>query len=193
MRKKRKLVHGVGVNDADYVVCGKVNGKRVWCPYYKTWAHMLMRAYCERFHESNPAYADVTVCAEWLAFMTFREWMEGEDWEGRALDKDIIVQGNREYSPDRCLFVSQAVNNLLCNCANDRGEYPCGVSKHRGGKYRAHVRIYGKLKILGYFDTVNEAEQVYKKAKKAHIEVIAATQTDARIRDGLLRHADLLV
>ena len=187
----RKLVFGVGVNDADYVVQSRVNGVSVKCPYYRVWENMLQRAHCELFHARNPTYQDVTVCEEWLSFMVFREWMEGEDWEGKALDKDIVVSGNREYRPDRCLFVSLAVNGLLNTHANDRGAYPCGVVKN-SGKYRAQIRIFGKRKHLGYFDTVNEAEQAYKKAKKRYIEDIAMTQTDARIRDGLLRHAELL-
>ena len=192
MRRKRKLVFGVGLNDADYAVKPRINGAQVECPYYVSWKDMLKRGYSELYHDAYPTYADVTVCAEWRSFMTFREWMEGEDWEGKALDKDIIISGNREYRPDRCLFVSPAVNNLLCSSDGSRGAYPCGVSNHCRG-YRAHMSYYGKLKHLGYFDTVNEAEQVYKKAKKRYIEEVAATQTDARIRDGLLRHADLLV
>ena len=193
MRKKRKLVYGVGVNDADYVVQPKINGVVVWCPYYSTWKQMLMRTYCEFYRAERPTYQDVTVCEEWLSFTTFREWMEGEDWEGNELDKDIIVSGNREYRADRCLFVSRAVNGLLNNHANARGAYPCGVTEeYGGGKYRARIKMYSKEKYLGYFDTVNEASQAYKTAKKAHIETIAATQTDARIRDGLLRHAELL-
>ena len=49
--KPKKLIYGVGINDADYVVkkweeAGYINGKRkrkqVWmCPYYRVWADML--------------------------------------------------------------------------------------------------------------------------------------------------------
>ena len=50
----RKLVFGVGINDADYAVTEyettEVNGVRkqkfVWgCPYYLTWKGMLRRCY----------------------------------------------------------------------------------------------------------------------------------------------------
>lgn len=49
-RKKTKLVYGVGINDADYVVgvskeLPKVDGKRkhklTWCPFYLRWCNML--------------------------------------------------------------------------------------------------------------------------------------------------------
>ena len=49
--KPKKLIYGMGINDADYVVeireqSGYVNGARkrriAWtCPYYQTWRNML--------------------------------------------------------------------------------------------------------------------------------------------------------
>ena len=50
--KTKKLVYGVGINDADYVtrkwetieVNDKQKQKLVWiCPYYSVWTHMLER------------------------------------------------------------------------------------------------------------------------------------------------------
>ena len=59
-----KLVCGVGVNDADYVIAkleatGYVNGKQklkqVWaCPFYRTWAGMLKRCFSEEYKTKKP-------------------------------------------------------------------------------------------------------------------------------------------
>ena len=96
MRKKTKLVYGVGVNDAYYSVYKYENGKIVWqCPYYRTWKHMLSRAYSDKFKKKRPTYQDVTVCEEWYSFMCFRAWMVEQDWKGKQLDKDLLVQGNK--------------------------------------------------------------------------------------------------
>ena len=184
MRKKTKKVYGIGVNDADYPVMPVVDGVQVVCTYYSTWKSMLLRAFSKEFHKRQPTYADVTICEEWLSFMKFHEWMECEDWENKSLDKDIRIPGNKVYHPDGCCFVTPEINLLLAPRAR-------GVILW-DGRYRATICIYGKRKHLGYFPTVNEAEQAYKKAKKAHIKEVAATQTDARIRDGLIRHAELL-
>ena len=193
MRKKTKKVYGIGVNDADYPVMPVVDGVQKICPYYLAWKNMLGRAFSKKYHDRKPTYIDVTICEEWLSFMTFKEWMESQDWGGFVLDKDILVRGNKEYSPDRCCFVTNEVNNLLHENDKTRGRFPCGVGLNRySGKYCAQIQRYGKNTYIGLFETVNEASQAYKKAKKAHIETIAAAQTDARIRDGLLRHADLL-
>ena len=76
MRKENKLIQGAGVNDADYPVTKYENGKRVICPYYQTWKHMLVRAYSDKCKQRQPTYEDVTVCEEWHSFMRFRAWME---------------------------------------------------------------------------------------------------------------------
>jgi len=39
--------------------------------------------------------------------------MERQDWEGKHLDKDILIPGNKIYSPDRCIFVSSLINLLI--------------------------------------------------------------------------------
>jgi hypothetical protein len=55
------------------------------------------------------------VCNEWHNFQNFAEWFcknycdaSMDKWQ---LDKDIIVPGNRVYSPETCCFVPNAVNN----------------------------------------------------------------------------------
>ena len=47
--------------------------------------------------------------------------MVQQNSEGRYLDKDILVRGNKLYSPDTCLFVPQEINNLL-TVQNKRGK-----------------------------------------------------------------------
>ena len=54
MSKKIRLVYGVGISDADYFVTRKENGKTVWrCPYYRTWTHMLERAYSDKLKKET--------------------------------------------------------------------------------------------------------------------------------------------
>lgn len=71
---------------------------------------MLERCYSEKLLESNPSYIGTSVCSEWLYATAFKEWMEKQNWQGKSLDKDIIVPGSKLYSPDTCAFVSQATN-----------------------------------------------------------------------------------
>ena len=189
MRSKRKLVYGIGINDANYTVCPVVEGKRAWCPYYRAWTGMLERCYCSKFQAKQPTYVGCAVTNEWRVFSAFRVWMVAQSWEGMELDKDLLIPGNKIYSPDTCLFVSRAVNLLLTDHAAARGPYPQGVSWHKGGaKYQAKCSVNGKRKHIGYFKTINEAEIAYLDFKSALIEDAAESQPDI-IKKALLRHA----
>ncbi len=189
--RKPKLVYGVGVNDADYAVRPNgLDGKRVWCPYYATWKGMLERAYSPKWHAKRPTYIGVTVCEEWHSFMAFRVWMETQDWEDKQLDKDIIVPGNKVYSPATCAFVSPQINSLLVDCAAARGKLPIGVSLHKpGNKFYAHINEDGKRRHLGSFTTPEAAHRAYNKEKVRIVRAAASECDDPRVSAGLLRHS----
>ena len=175
----RRLIYGVGINDADYLVQPKVNGKKVTCPFYSKWKEMLRRCYSVKFLEKQPTYTGCTVIEGWLLFSNFKVWMMNKDWQGNELDKDLLIQGNKVYSPDNCLFVTRAINLLLNENKAARGKYPQGVDFHKASdKYKASVRIKGKQKYLGLFDTPKEAFEVYKKAKYEIIKEVAFRQCE---------------
>lgn len=186
----RKGVAGVGINDANYVTgYADENGKTVTCPYYATWAGMLERVYSKKFHLRSPTYADCTVEDGWKTFSVFREWMTQQDWQGKALDKDLLVQGNKHYGPNTCLFVDRQVNSLTVLRGNKRGALPLGVVKSASNGYvyyLAKCSFYGKQKTLGNFKTIEEAETCYRSAKRRYIDEIALTQKDLRVRQALL-------
>jgi hypothetical protein len=191
VRKKPKLMYGVGVNDADYAVQPSgPDGKRRTCPYYRAWNNMLRRAYCQKLHAILPTYIGVTVCEEWHSFMAFRAWMMTQDWEGKQLDKDIIVPGNKVYSPATCAFVSSQINVLLTDSAAARGEWPVGVDWNRHAKkFRAQIAEGGKRRSLGYFTTPEAAHLAWRKAKVRIVRAAARECDDPRVSAGLLRHS----
>lgn len=131
--KPKKLVRGVGINNADYAVqrfetIGCVGGKRkrkkVWvCPYYRAWENMLSRCYSAKYQERQPAYIGCTVSEEWLTFSNFKAWMEKQEWEGKQLSKDLLFEGNKVYSAENCVFVTRAVNNPTTDSKASRGEW----------------------------------------------------------------------
>lgn len=196
LQKKNKLVQGWGVNDADYVVDTKLpNNRRSQCPYYITWGDMLRRVFDTKLHARYPTYIGTSVCDEWKYFMNFRAWMMAQDWRDKQLDKDIIVPGNKHYSPETCVFVDRRINTLLLDCAASRGKYPVGVCYYKiKKKYLATMSMNGKTRSLGYFDTPEEASLAYRKEKSRYVRHIALTQVDdPRVRAGLLKHAILIM
>lgn len=158
---KNKLICGVGVNDADYNVCTKeyVDGKYkiAWaCPFYLTWKEMIRRCYDKSLHKRQPTYMDCLVTDDWKYFSKFKAWMETQDWEGKELDKDIILLGNKVYCPDMCVFVDSRIN-LFIKERSKTTNLPIGVFLERSGKYRAS----GHGKYLGSYITPEEAHKAW--------------------------------
>jgi len=190
----RKTVHGVGINDAWYKTSGKdTEGNDARCPYYKTWRNMLMRAYCTKYQIEQPSYLGCTVSKQWHLFSTFRQWMEKQDWRGKELDKDLLQEGNKEYNPDICIFVTRRLNSLLINGKSMRGPYPQGVSwNKKSGRYLVQCSLSGRRVNVGYYDNLQEAELAHCKVKGRGIAEAAYSEealADSRLTPALLRHA----
>ena len=176
----RPTVCGVGLVDVGFQP--SIDGKHVW--QYKLWANMLRRSFDAKFKQRSPSYEDVTCCDEWLSFANFLEWLNKEvgysgKLEGTELDKDILVKGNKIYSPEFCCFVPTAVNLLLTDSGATRGEYPVGVTFDKGcGKFVAYLTCFGKRKHLGCYTTIESASFAYKVAKEAQIKIVATQYKD---------------
>jgi hypothetical protein len=185
----KKLVQGVGVNDADYLVHTLINGVRVRCAFYQTWINMLERCYNANVQKMQPTYIGCTVANDWLSLSKFKLWMENEEWQGKQLDKDILIQGNKSYSPSTCIFVTREINSLLTDRYNARGLLPLGVTDvtPRIKPYKAQCKAYGKANHIGYYDTPEEAHEAYKKFKYKYIAEIANQQIEP-LRTALLNY-----
>ena len=162
----RKLLNGVGVNDADYVVVKA--GFR--CPFYATWSNMIKRAYCEKFHKAQPTYAGCLVSDEWLTFSNFKLWMSAQNWEGCQLDKDLISPGSKIYSAETCAFVPSWVNMLFAGKL--KGSLPIGVKKVRGDRVKPYQARLGET-YLGYFVSPVEAHRAWQLAKADYLKEAA--------------------
>lgn len=184
----RTLVAGVGVNDADYNVSSRnknSDGEKWECPYYVRWKCMLQRCYGNQ--KLNPTYVDCTVCDEWLIFSNFKSWMEGQDWEGKYLDKDILSFGNKVYSPETCVFVSNRVNNFIQERKKTNG-LPIGLYWNKNSeKYKAACKDHeGRQTHLGYFDNPYEAHKAWIEAKLMYAKILASEEKDQRVAKALI-------
>lgn len=139
---------------------------------YNTWKGVLERGYDKKCHERHPTYVDCKVYELWHNFQNFAKWYENNYIEGFHLDKDILIKGNKIYSPETCCFVPQEINALFTSCKAVRGKYPIGVTK-KGNKYEARVNKNGDRESQGLFDTPEEAFQAYKTAKELWIKEVA--------------------
>ena len=187
-RESGKLVHGVGINDAGYAVCPRVDGKIQWCPFYRVWSSMFYRCYSVSSQKKSPTYIGCAVAEEWHRFSNFKRWMEQQPWQGNQLDKDILVEGNKIYGPDNCCFVPLLVNTFLTDSKASRGKLPIGVSLYKAlGKFGAHCHEGDTLTYLGVFSNAEDAHLAYRKHKEKLAIELASVQTDSRIAEALIK------
>lgn len=184
------MVYGVGINDIRSIKSTElVEGVRqiLWrCPYYEVWLSVLQRCYSDNFHKQYPTYLGCTVEPSWLLFSEFKSWMASQDWVGNRLDKDILVKGNKHYSPTTCCFVPNYVNTCLLLSQASRANLPIGVSLYHHNSsnpkiYKAVIknRRYGKdTEVLGRFFTPSEAHKAWQVKK---IEIIKLVIDDYKL------------
>ena len=160
---------------------------------YVYWRSMLQRSYHEKSKNKRMSYKDCSVSDDFKYFPYFKEWCSkqvGFGNKGWCLDKDILFKGNKEYSPETCCFVPPEINTLILNRKALRGDTPIGVHFNKTqNKYQANCQVNGKLSFLGYYKTVEEAFNAYKKAKETYIKEVAnkwKDKIDPRVYDALM-------
>ena len=149
---------------------------------YDTWRDMLRRCYSNDYSEKHPTYKNVTCCDEWLYYSNFKEWYDKNIYYVENivmnLDKDILVKGNKVYSPEMCIIVPQNINKLFTKSDKTRGDLPIGICMH-GDKYKVSCGIFdvdtkkSRKEYIGVFDTVEYAFNKYKTIKENNIKNVA--------------------
>lgn len=160
---------------------GKYNA---YSPIYKIWCGILERCYDESKRWKHITYKDCTICEEWHNFQNFAKWYEENYYECNgeemALDKDILIKGNKIYSPQTCIFVPKRINTLFTKRQNDRGELPIGLHINNNNKIVARCNTLNERKYLGSF-SLNEpfkAFTCYKNFKEKYIKEVADEYKD---------------
>ena len=195
----RKLVYGIGINDADYSLRsyvgtgkgldGRRNRRKVWaCPIYAKWVNMLCRCYSAGYQDLYPSYRGCSVTPEWLRFSVFKEWMDSKDWHGKELDKDLLVPGNKLYSPSTCCFISPRLNSFISERDYSEAELPIGVTTQANGTFRTKCRDMNRKQVsLGTYQTKAEAHEAWRVFKLEMAKKHAALENNPAIYDAIVR------
>ena len=167
---KRKRLCGVGINDVMFICDDNC---------HKYWNRMIKRCYYKDRH-NNIMYPDCCVCQSWHKLSEFKIWFDQHYVKGWELDKDILLKGNKIYSPEICCFVPQEINKMFTKREAKRGSLPIGVSKTNSftSPYRAALQCGGVQKRIGSFSTIEKAFHAYKQAKEMRIKELANKYKD---------------
>jgi hypothetical protein len=172
-------IYGVGIVGDKYPTNNSI--KRI--KEYQCWADLLFRVYGNKRNDSTSLrYKECTVCDEWLYYPNFYEWLHSQEnfdkWhngERWCLDKDILVKGNKIYSPETCCLVPVNVNTLFVKKDKNRGALPIGVT-YNHKRYMANCSnpLIGNSRVyLGTYDEPIDAHYAYKFYKEDLIKEIA--------------------
>mgnify|MGYP003195460825 CR=1 FL=1 len=171
-------VCGVGINGTKYPMC--IDGVPI--KEYRIWIHMIERCFGKKRKKSNHTYQNVICCDEWLLYENFYEWLHRQEnfnkWlnnENWDIDKDILIKGNKIYSPDTCVLVPHNVNCLFLKCKKSRNTLPIGVEEVKGKFYSYCNNPFDNeiKKHLGIFETKTKAFYAYKNYKENLIKQVA--------------------
>ena len=134
-------------------------GTKIWRTYHN------IKQRCS--NKKHPRYKDygsrgITICEEWSNNITsFINWaIENGYNESLTIDR---IDNNKGYSPDNCRCVSYAIQATNTNLRKDNTSGYRGVTKD-AWNWRAQIQIKGKQKFLGYFNSAEEASEVYENA-----------------------------
>lgn len=166
-----KSVYGVG-----YIGIGKYNVAKNesddWKTRYSAWRNLIGRVYSEKTGYRHIPYIGCEVCKEWHNYQNFAEWYETHMYqvgtERMHIDKDIIVEGNKIYSPETCIIVPQSINEIFHTDLRKTKDLDLPYTIRRAANNRYSVTY--RAKSLGIYDTVEECVDAYMKAKREHIK-----------------------
>ncbi|ANS42649.1 hypothetical protein [Serratia inhibens] len=145
-QENKKLVSGIGTNDLAYNIekqkeIGLTPELQKDC--YKAWNDRL------KAQKNGRA----TVCTEWLTYSNFASWWLDTQIDGWSIDKDWLVAGNKEYSPNNCVWIPNKINTLMNDGRKKNNGLPMGVSIQRQKK---------KCGVYNYYQTKCNVNNVQK-------------------------------
>jgi hypothetical protein len=175
-----RSVHGIG-----YLGIGKHKPKT---PAHKVWCNMIKKSL---------KHGDDIIDA-WHNFQLFADWYDSNVYacaESLAVNKDILQQDSKIYSPDTAVLIPDTINDLVSYARKRTNDLLTGVSEHTKG-FKARIMVNGKHHHLGAFDTPEQAHEVYVAAKTKRIRdiidnykgIIKPDKLYERIKEALYNH-----
>ena len=184
-KKYTSFKKGVLLNPYHPTVCNigyigeeKYNKNNKYNPkIYPIWGGIIRRCYDDKAQEKTPTYIDCSVDERWHNYQNFAKWYEENYVEGFHLDKDILIKGNKIYSPETCCFVPREINHWFREPRRVKSKDLTGIDILKNNKFQA--RFCTSIgRISKNFNTFEEAFSYYKTKKEHKLKELADTWKD---------------
>lgn len=151
-----------------YEDCGYIGMKHDYQEQsYLLWKNVIQRCYNKKIHVYKPEYKDKSVCEEWLNYANFKLWYDEHFISAKNnqidLDKDLLVQGNTNYSPETCVFLIHYQNLMFegkrGNCVYVNKDGTFSVDGKKNNSYKTYEEALE-------FVTVRQMEKIESVAEK---------------------------
>ena len=119
-------------------------------------------------------YESVDIWEEWLDFQNFAEWFSTVPYyqDGWELDKDLLSDEHKIYSPHTCIFLPPELNKILNVKKSSRGNLPLGMSRHSDGKIDVSFRCQNPnfcVRVLVSDEDIHKGFSIYKSAREGYV------------------------
>jgi len=156
---------------------------------YNIWVSLLERCYSEKNRYKHKTYEGCHTCDDWHNFQNFAAWYEKNyyDVDDRRMhiDKDILINNNKLYSPETCLIIPQRINMVFMKKNREVDpDLPQGIRRCVGG-----YMVSYNTKYLGVHTELDKAIEVYNIEKRIHIKQIVeeyGERLPPKVRNALL-------
>lgn len=172
--------HENGYSFTGYGYCHTINPK-LRAIIYSLWRGVVQRTLSNTYSKKRKrnVYEQATLCEEWYNFQVFCKFVCENNYYnvGYQLDKDLLVRGNKHYSPKTCCFLPLELNGSICSDFENSNGLPLGVNR-KYDYYEAAIGYKGKRKRLGKYKTTEEASAAYVIAKESYVKELALEWKD---------------
>ena len=110
------------------------------------WFSMFVRCYDEKYHKRQPTYIECEVSDEFCNFQNFANWYYHHKYVCKyplEIDKDLLYEGNKIYSPSTCCLIPKEINATLNSKRHDKD-----VMKYLYNKYKSDIPYYISIELF---------------------------------------------
>ena len=112
---------------------------------YIKWFSMFVRCYDDKYQLRQPTYIGCSVSDDFCNFQNFAEWYSHYKYKCKyplEIDKDLLYEGNKIYSPKTCCLLPKEINSTLNSKRHD-----LDTMKYLYEKYKMDVPYYIRTEL----------------------------------------------